>query len=281
MGNTPNALAGSAVSDAEAESILQTAAQKARSRAAAREAKPLLSALPDAGMAHMRIGAVMPAEQEQDSTDHRRRVEALLNASGVPKLYQRASLTRLEELEAAVAGGRVTKKEASQYREVVGKITQALIRPADRPAIVALLGMRGPGKTWIGCAAVIDHCRAGKSAFYADALDYFSALKETYNRDAKATESCVEAKHLKPDLLVLDEMHERGDTAWEDRMLTRLINKRYQSAKATILISNHDMAQFEIRVGTSISDRISDGGGVLECQWESLRGRIIERRKGA
>src|SRR5206468_2068917 len=105
-------------------------------------------------------------------------------------------------------------------------------------------------------------------------MDYFLELKATYDDAAKTTQERVEQNWLRPELLVLDEAHERGDTPWEDRMLTRLVNLRYEAMVSTILISNHDEETFAKRVGTSIADRIADGGGLILCGWASLRGRI-------
>ncbi len=144
-----------------------------------------------------------------------------------------------------------------------------------RPALVAMLGHRGPGKTWMACGLVRAFCLAGRQAKYLDAVDYFVAVKETFGRSAKLDQSQVEARLIRPDLIVIDEVDERGDTPWEDRMLTRLVNKRYAANRATVLISNQTEKLFAKRVGDSIADRIRDRGGFIACTWPSLRGRVL------
>lgn len=200
-------------------------------------------------------------EREASQEARRKKVEIgrLIDASGVPPRYQRASLFALDAVPADARAG---------YFDAAERLSVAL----SKPTLIALIGPRGPGKTWLGCAAVLDSCRQRKPAVYLDALDYLIRLKETYGTPAR--ESDVERRYLTSWLLVLDEMHERGDTAWEDRMLTRLINKRYAAGLATVMISNDGEKEFEQRIGLSIADRIADDGDVIRCNWQSLRGRV-------
>jgi DNA replication protein DnaC len=191
----------------------------------------------------------------------RERVDRLVKESGVPARYAGATPDDLYAVPAA---------EAAAYAVKLDRL-RSLVRG---PCIVALVGPRGTGKTWMACAIVNATCRGGRRARYADATDYFLQLKATYGPTAKEDQTAVEARFLAPAVLVLDEMHERGDTAWEDRMLTRLVNKRYADCKATVLVSNDDPAAFADRVGASIADRINDDGAMIVCQWPSLRGRI-------
>lgn len=201
-------------------------------------------------------------EQTAADDQERQRRENLEKNNGVPARYRGA--------HTHVARVGVPDDAMERYAHTVGCLTSLF----DKPGMVALIGTRGTGKTWMGCGLVMTFCRHGRYALYRDAMDYFLDLKATYDDGAKLDQQQVEARYLKPELLVLDEVHERGDTAWEDRMLTRLINKRYADERSTVLISNQDERTFAERIGASIADRIHDGGGVIVCDWESLRGRI-------
>ena len=64
-----------------------------------------------------------------------------------------------------------------------------------------------------------------------------------------------------------------ADTPAKDRMLTRLIDKRYAAELSTVLITNETAKQFVERVGPSVADRIRDDGQMVVCEWKSLRGR--------
>lgn len=203
---------------------------------------------------------------DQDESELRQKAVALWTKCGVPERYRNADLSKLSPNVASVMG---------PSRVTYGTAVDALKELLNRSGTVALLGERGAGKTWMSCGLVREFCKRGNSALYRDAMDYFLDLKATYDQDAKVNQSDVEARYLRPRLLVLDEVHERGDTAWEDRMLTRLINKRYCSDVSTVLISNQSPEEFAERIGKSIYDRMFDGGGEIVCDWQSLRGRSL------
>jgi DNA replication protein DnaC len=199
------------------------------------------------------------------------RVDALIAAARIPERYRAATFDDVEHLPAELKddAGKVWPVQ-SLYTMKVGQLAVLL----HRPGMVALIGRRGPGKTHMACALVNAFCRAARSAVYIDAMDYFIELQETYDEQARRSQSAVEEKYLRPELLVLDAMEERADTAWNDRMLVRLIDKRYKAERSTVLISNESEAAFNDRVGPSIADRIRDDGGKIECLWPSLRGRL-------
>ncbi len=199
-------------------------------------------------------------EDEIERLKRDRAIIALMEAANLPKKFSGIELGDVSRVPVDAAG---------DYDSACHRLLDVL----HRPGIVALIGGRGPGKTTIGCGLIRECCRRLKSARYIDAVDYFIAVRETFGANAKATQSQVEAAHVRPFLLVIDELHERGDTPWEDRMLTRLINKRYAAELATVLISNQDKKAFAAHVGESVVDRIRDGGGLIICNWKSLRGR--------
>lgn len=197
--------------------------------------------------------------RESWQQDNRPSPADLLRDCGVPRKYASASVGASPEIP-----------ERDAYRAKFKALRDAVGAGAS---IIALLGPRGTGKSWMVCAIVLELCRRGSAARYCETTDFFLAVKSTY-RDGKEDQTQVEAKFKRLDLLVLDEVQERGETAWEDLMLTRLVNKRYSDDKTTILISNQSKSEFLDRVGESITDRISDTGGMIVCDWKSLRGRV-------
>lgn len=258
---------------AEAERIVaQRTAEVRRGRAALPPDPLAATALSAVPAATVRAAADdrRHAEARNEDREARERARKLWDACGVPALYRDADLNDLSAVPVEVDGEPVRVP----YAAAVAALRPVLAAAPVRPPMFALLGPRGPGKTWVGCAAVREFCRAGRSALYADAMDVFLAIKGTYDDGARLSQQQVEDRYLRPALLVLDELHERGDTAWEDRMLTRLINKRYAGRLATILISNQSEEDFAGRVGQSVVDRMADGGGIIVCDWPSLRGRV-------
>ncbi len=210
-------------------------------------------------MSLARDAVEIPKEPETDR-ELKRRIEECHRLNGVPARYKTANLSQICE-EALGCDG---------YTDAVVQLTGLM----SKPGMVFLLGARGVGKTWMSCGLVNAFCDQGRYAKYMDAMDYFLELKATYERNSEKTQQQIEAGYIRPELLILDEVHERGDTQWEDRMLTRLVNKRYSAVLSTVLISNQKQDVFMDRVGESIADRVYDGGGLFVCDWGSMRGRI-------
>lgn len=136
--------------------------------------------------------------------------------------------------------------------------------------IFCLIGPRGTGKTQMATSVARFVCRAGKSARYTTAMGFFLELQEPYE-NAKRSKLTVLESYSKPSLLIIDEIGERGETPWEDRILGNLIDRRHANLKDTILISNQAREHMLASVGESVASRISEGGGIITCDWKSFR----------
>jgi len=135
--------------------------------------------------------------------------------------------------------------------------------------IIGLVGRRGTGKTQIAVQIAKDVANAGKRPLYSTAMGFFLDIKESFRNNG--SERAVIEQYCIPAYLVIDEMQERGETPWEDRLLTHLIDRRYQHEKDTILISNQTQETFLASIGESISSRLIETGGVALCDWPSYR----------
>lgn len=128
---------------------------------------------------------------------------------------------------------------------------------------LAFLGPRGTGKTQAATLIAWLVEMDGYSTRYSTAFEFFLAIKGSYNTSTQSEDDVLK-RFLAPSLLVLDELQERGDTAFEDRMLTHLIDRRYRDCKATILIANLKPDAFATALGSSIMRRVNETGGVIE-----------------
>jgi DNA replication protein DnaC len=135
--------------------------------------------------------------------------------------------------------------------------------------IIALCGPRGTGKTQLAASLARDGASQGKGSMYQTAMGFFLDIKESF--DGKRSEKEVIDRYCSPALLIIDEMQERGETAWEDRLLTHLIDRRYGAEKDTLLITNQTKEAFLQSIGESVSSRISETGGIAVCNWPSFR----------
>lgn len=144
----------------------------------------------------------------------------------------------------------------------------------QRGFLTALAGGRGCGKTQIGVELLKLTAEAERSALYCSAIEFFIDIKATYRKDADRTEKDVIASYRKPSLLVIDDAGRRAETDWEDRMLFELLDKRYDDLSDTLLISNQTTEDFLASIGPSLSSRMEETGGIINCDWASFRTRI-------
>lgn len=140
--------------------------------------------------------------------------------------------------------------------------------------LAALIGSRGTGKTQLAAQLIYtqlfrsDHPRP----LYCRAIEFFMAIRESYSSTRSAPTETEQIEHFRrPDLLVIDDAHERGGSEWEDRLLTYLIDCRYADGSDTLLISNQEQGAFRKSVGPSIWDRLTETGGIIVADWPSFR----------
>jgi len=136
--------------------------------------------------------------------------------------------------------------------------------------LVAILGIRGAGKTQLGVEAIRHQVEAGHEGRYVKAMDLIIRFREAFRKDGP-TEKAVMDEFLTPEILVIDAMEERAETQFEDRMISHLIDIRYDAMLDTILISNQIKEAFQQAIGNSAVSRLIETGEVIECTWESFR----------
>lgn len=248
---------------AEAERVLRDAARIAeQNRERASKAEP-------ARVRPIQPGPTQSRLDTLDLIERRTQYDNRIDAANIPKKFK--DVPREPEwakLPEAVDGVPVREPYRGAFAELCA------IESMPGGGIVALLGDRGPGKTWMACCMVKRFCAAGMMAQYREAMDYFVELRATYGDRGRGTEMDVEARYLRPHLLVLDAVEEKSDSPSQQQMLTRLINKRMMAERITLLVSNDNGESLPSRIGPSLNDRLNDGGGLIECNWPSLRGHV-------
>jgi len=152
----------------------------------------------------------------------------------------------------------------------------------SQKGIAILFGPRGTGKTQIGARCiqetVLDMFTAATCSqdIRDDVARYLKArvvgmiIRDSFSDKARG-EQKVWKHFTRPDLLVIDELHERLGTDFEQKNLTHILDLRYDAMKPTILIANVSKLQLYELLGDSIMDRAREGGGTVEMNWKSLR----------
>lgn len=156
-------------------------------------------------------------------------------------------------------------------------------------ATACIIGPRGTGKTQLATdvarAVNLDeaqrfvadrkaygHYEPHPQAVYVHVMEIFMAIKATYQSDATQGERQSLDRFIRPRVLVIDEVQERGETDWENRMLTYILDKRYQQGRDTLLLANMKPTDIQDKLGASIVSRMQETGGIVECNWPSFRG---------
>jgi DNA replication protein DnaC len=171
---------------------------------------------------------------------------------------------------AACVPNRHSIKTATQHPQWAEKLATAQTLVASG-ATIALVGTRGSGKTQMAVECIREATSGLKSALFTTAMAFFMDVKATFKRDAANDERKVVAGYAMPHLLVVDEIGKRGESEWENNLLFELLNRRYNAIKPTILIDNRTRDEFAAYIGPSLASRISEGGGIIECNWGSFR----------
>ena len=145
-------------------------------------------------------------------------------------------------------------------------------------SLFILSGPRGTGKTQICACLGRLMCLKMQPTKYIRASDLYMEIKDTFS--AKTGEKKIiqdlggntnSSNTLAPRLLVIDEMQDRGGTAWEDRILNQIIDARYGGCLDTILITNDRKDVLHQTLGPSIISRADETGGIICTDWTSFR----------
>lgn len=161
------------------------------------------------------------------------------------------------------------------------------IAMTDSGGITILHGGYGTGKTRMAWEVARAHkskrpnmgvigigwssCTKKRPIIYTTAVNLFSTIKSTYVSGSEKSEKEVVSDYCEAALLVIDEIQERGETQYEDRQLTTIIDARYMAGLPTILISNYTWEKLASTLSPAVIDRFEENGVALCFTWGSFR----------
>lgn len=137
--------------------------------------------------------------------------------------------------------------------------------------LTAVVGNRGTGKTQLG-VCLVGHCAFNleKTCLYCKSTDIFLRIRESMRTEGDSEVHAI-SEFIKPFFLVVDAYEVRAETQFENRILDHIIDKRYDSLKSTMIISNDSIETIKKQLGESICDRMRETGGIIQLSYNSFR----------
>ena len=172
-----------------------------------------------------------------------------------------------------LAGAGIPKRHRSVAIDSDGQWGETLLKlNAMRGTgfLAALVGVRGNGKTQLAVELIRENAKQLVASKFCCTMEFFIDLKATFRSDKESERDVIKA-YQKPAFLVLDEVGQRSETDWENRLLFHLINQRYEDSKDTLIIANLEPEQLFAALGPSIASRMNETGGIINCTWPSFR----------
>ncbi|SPY08458.1 ATP-binding protein [Oligella urethralis] len=199
-----------------------------------------------------------------------KRIAHLHHISGVPFIYQEKGL---DDYQVTNESQRTALAVASDYANCYQE---------NPSACLIIVGNPGTGKTHLSIGIIKKLINKGFACRYTTIGDVFSSVKSTYSNGTLLTEDEVVESYLAPAMLVIDEIGISQLSRFEEGLLYRIINGRYELGKATIAISNQCMEVFRKTLGERLVDRFRENSGrLISLKHESFRKKQQSNPLGA
>jgi DNA replication protein DnaC len=113
----------------------------------------------------------------------------------------------------------------------------------DPDSCVTLMGPTGTGKSHLAVALLAQWLERGRTARFLEASALVSECRACFD-NGEQPESVIR-RHIKPDLLVLDEAYADRETPLADEVISILIRRRLRFRKALVTTTNLSERQLE------------------------------------
>ncbi len=117
-----------------------------------------------------------------------------------------------------------------------------------------LLGGYGCGKTHLAAAIANYVVGQGEMALFVIVPDLLDHLRATYSPHSTVTYDQRFKEILNASLLILDDLGAHSSTPWAQEKLFQLFNYRYNAQLPTIVTSNHELEEIDIRIRSRMID---------------------------
>lgn len=202
------------------------------------------------------------ADQQPESL-RRMQGEAMLEAAGVPRRLQGATLKSYQ-----------SDTDAQQAaHKLVCDYARDMSRYLETGDGLILMGNMGTGKTHLAVGLIRYATRSlGVAARYVTAPALFSRVRASYSNNHE-TEADILREYATAPLLVLDEIGVGKGSDNELNLIYAVLGERYDECRPTVIITNLVSEDLKAWLGERVVDRLRDTSPVVLFDWESYRGR--------
>lgn len=212
-----------------------------------------------------------PVCAEEDALARQRETQEAMKRAAISRAMQEANIPRRYQAK-TLDTYRPQSEQAKHAHTWAVKYAENFGRACDLGTSLILTGKPGTGKTHLANGVAHEVIKQGRTARYEPVPDALARIKDTWRKDAQESEGAAIAAYVKPDLLILDEAGVQFGTEAERLILFRMLNRRYEEMRPTILISNLPAEELKAFIGERVMDRFREGGGaVIVFDWDSYR----------
>lgn len=127
---------------------------------------------------------------------------------------------------------------------------------------------RGSGKSRLASTIANELTNSGNRSKFVSASALLSEIQSSWDDKEISTHKIIE-NYIKPNLLIIDDLGEKGNKEWINNNLLLIIDKRYQERKSTVFTSNFDI--MDLPLDTRMTDRLTEMCVNIRLPNESIR----------
>jgi len=200
------------------------------------------------------------AEAQAKAEAQRKRLDAMLRASGIP---ERVKDCTFSNYRADTDGQKAAMQSAMDFAMAFG------VRRKTGDSLI-FAGRPGTGKGHLA-AAIMHKLMPEYLPVYTTCLDMIRAVRDTWRKDSKHSETQVLQELEDADLLIIDEIGVQYGTDGEQTIIFDVLDRRYRQMKPSVLITNQDMAGLKSFIGERAYDRLTQTAKWVVFDWGSYR----------
>lgn len=128
--------------------------------------------------------------------------------------------------------------------------------PEGRPSLY-IGGHKGTGKTHLAAAIANVLLDGGKEVVWTTHIDMMDTIQRSYNPKSNTSADNAAARYIYANVLVIDDLGKQTSSEWNEKMLHKIINARYEGERPTIITSNYGTEGLTARLTHGDSDHTS------------------------